>query len=131
MREVSIMSVEFVILAMIFCHILDDFVLQPLGVLSNMKQRSWWEENAPDKKYECDHLIALLMHGLSWAFMVMLPIAVYYRVYVGFDFVACFIIHALLHSIIDDMKANARLINLCVDQGLHMAQIVWIFFTLL
>ena len=36
----------FMILAMIFAHIVDDWVLQ--GKLANFKQRSWWLEVAPD-----------------------------------------------------------------------------------
>lgn len=34
----------FVLLAMVFCHIVDDYYLQ--GWLASAKQRKWWEENA-------------------------------------------------------------------------------------
>lgn len=63
---------------MLFCHIVDDYYLQ--GILASMKQKKWWQENAPDKLYEYDYLIALLMHGFSWAFMIMLPIAYWVKI---------------------------------------------------
>ena len=62
----------FVLLAMIFCHVMDDYRLQ--GILANMKQRSWWTKNSPGRLYNHDHLMALGMHAFSWAFMIMLPI---------------------------------------------------------
>ena len=39
---------------MIFCHIVDDYYLQ--GKLASMKQKSWWEKNAPDRLYKYDYL---------------------------------------------------------------------------
>ena len=118
------MTKEFVVLAMIFCHIFDDYVLQ--GILAQLKQRSWWEENAPEEMYKMDYYAALAMHGMSWAFMVMLPVAIYYGFNVGFGFVMCFVANAILHASVDDMKANMKKINLLVDQGLHMLQIILI-----
>lgn len=59
------MSRLFVLLAMIFCHIIDDYVLQTLGPLATMKQKKWWEENYPQKMYKYDYLVALLMHSMS------------------------------------------------------------------
>ena len=38
---------------MIFCHIFADINLQ--GCLADMKCKSWWEQNYPDKKYENDY----------------------------------------------------------------------------
>lgn len=65
------MSVGMIILCMVFCHIVDDYYLQ--GILAKLKQKSYWELNAPDKKYENDYRMALLMHSISWSFMIMLP----------------------------------------------------------
>lgn len=42
----------FVLLSMIFLHIVDDYYLQ--GILVSMKQKSWWEENAPQRLYKSE-----------------------------------------------------------------------------
>ena len=68
------MNNVFIILAMIFCHIVDDYYLQ--GGLTSMKQKKWWQENAPQKLYKYDYIVALIMHSMSWSFMIMLPIAI-------------------------------------------------------
>jgi hypothetical protein len=75
----------FVILLMIFCHIVDDYYLQ--GILASMKQKKWWQENAPDKPYKYDYIWALIMHSFSWAFMIMLPIAFKTNFEIGIGFV--------------------------------------------
>ena len=120
-----------VILTMLFCHIVDDYYLQ--GILADLKQSSWWTENAPQKKYSKDYLIALFMHGFSWSFMVHLPLTVCAFVF-GFERyivigISC-ICHAIMHSIVDDLKANIKTINLIQDQLIHIAQIAIIFITI-
>jgi hypothetical protein len=41
---------KFILLtSMFFCHIIDDFYLQ--GILAQLKQHKFWEENAPQKLY--------------------------------------------------------------------------------
>ena len=62
----------FILFAMIFCHIVDDYYLQ--GILASMKQRQWWKENAPNKMYEHDYIVALIMHAFSWSFMISIPL---------------------------------------------------------
>ena len=44
-----------ILLAMIFCHIVDDYYSQ--GILASMKQKEWWKNNAPDSLYKHDYLI--------------------------------------------------------------------------
>lgn len=111
-----------ILLFMIFCHIVDDYYLQ--GLLAKLKQKSYWELNAPDKMYKYDYLMALLMHSMSWSFMIMLPLLVYF----GFDppisFLALWITNTAVHFIIDDLKANERKINLIQDQSVHLLQII-------
>lgn len=119
----------FVLLSMIFCHIIDDYYLQ--GILASMKQKSWWEENAPDKLYKNDYIMALIMHSLSWAFMIMLPLAIYNSFNIGWLFVIVFVVNALIHGCIDNLKANKRKINLIQDQMIHIAQIVITFSSLM
>lgn len=124
------MSISVVLILMLFAHIVDDFYLQ--GILAKMKQKSWWKENAPDEKYKDDYIMALVIHSLSWAIMITLPIlfasawnphwAVYTMTGVNF----------IIHGIVDDLKANQKKINLIVDQNIHFVQIfvtwcIWAF----
>lgn len=64
------MNNVFTILAMVFCHIVDDYYLQ--GCLASMKQKKWWQENTPQKLYKYDYIVALIMHSMSWSFMVII-----------------------------------------------------------
>ena len=119
----------FVILWMIFFHIVDDYVLQA-PCLSSLKQKSYWEEAAPDEKYKYDYVCALIMHSFSWAFMIMLPIAYINQFSIGAWFISYFALNAITHALVDDMKANKKLINLWQDQLIHIAQIVATFYLL-
>ena len=112
-----------ILLSMLFCHIVDDYYLQ--GWLASAKQKKYWQElpNYTDM-YKHDYIIALIMHSMSWAFMIMLPIAVVNRFDVGFDFFVLYIINAFLHALIDDAKANRFVFNLVQDQLFHIAQII-------
>lgn len=118
-----------ILLAMLFCHILDDFKLQN-PVLRELKQRSWWE-GQPDMKpkYQNDYKIALALHGMSWAFMVMLPIMVWKQFDVGVGFVLIWAIQATVHAAIDDTKTNQGRINLVQDQLLHLCQVASLWVT--
>ena len=122
------MSVLFVILSMIFCHVIADYNLQ--GWLASAKQRSYWEQNAPEKLYKYDYIMALIMHSISWTFMVMLPIAYIQKFNVDILFLILFIGNIIIHSIVDHMKANEKILNFWQDQFMHMIQI-GITFTLL
>ena len=116
-------------LLMIFLHIIDDYCLQ--GILASMKQRDWWKENAPAKMYEHDYIIALFTHSFSWTFMVMFPIACCLGFAIDAKFVVFFFGNLLIHGLTDHLKANVKVINLCVDQTIHMIQILttWICFS--
>lgn len=118
------MNNVFVILWMIFFHIVDDFCLQ-VGWLSAGKQKSYWKENAPEKMYKYDYIWALIMHSFSWTFMIMLPIAYILEFNVGFDFVLMFIANVAIHAFTDDAKANRKTINLWQDQIVHIIQIMF------
>lgn len=118
------MSVSFLILTMIFLHILDDFHLQ--GLLANLKQKSWWEKYHPQKMYMYDYYVGLVIHSFSWAFAVMLPIAYLRNFNISFSFLLAFGISAIIHGAIDDLKANKLKINLIADQTLHILQIIWL-----
>lgn len=125
--------IQFILLSMIFCHIVDDYYLQ--GILASMKQKSWWNKNAPNKMYKYDYIVALLMHSFSWSFMIMLPIIAYILIYnlnVHIILIVIYIVNTVIHSIVDDLKANKLKINLIVDQSIHLVQILltWLIFTM-
>lgn len=117
-----IMNSRFIVLCMIFFHIIDDFVLQA-PCLCSLKQKSYWEENAPDVLYKYDYIWALIMHSFSWAFMIMLPIAYVQQFNIDYRFAIIFVFNVALHAFIDNAKANWKLINLWGDQFIHIIQI--------
>lgn len=122
-------SKAFVVLWMVFFHIVDDYYLQ--GWLASAKQKKWWEENAPQPLYKHDYIWSLLMHGFSWSFMVMLPIAAIISFDVGLEFLVLFFFNVFAHALTDDLKANRNLINLWQDQLIHFGQIFVTAFFLL
>ena len=116
----------FILLLMLFCHIVDDYYLQ--GWLASAKQRKWWEQNAPDKLYKFDYIMALACHAFSWSFMIMLPIAFATNWDMGWLFFA-YPINMGIHMFVDDLKANKFKINLIADQSIHFVQIGLTFLT--
>ena len=116
------MNSLFLVLCMIFCHIVDDYYLQ--GWLASAKQKKYWKDNAPDKMYQYDYIWALIMHAFSWSFMVMLPIAFLLSFDVNVLFGVVFALNVAIHAFTDDLKANKKKINLWVDQIIHLTQIV-------
>lgn len=119
------MSLIFVFFAMIFCHVIDDFVLQ--GKLADLKQRKWWEENYPNDKYKYDYVICLILHAAEWTFMILLPLAFYIKFNVTWLYVVGFIINTIIHAIVDDIKANKEWFCLESDQIIHICQIIFTF----
>lgn len=115
------MSKLFVILLMIFFHVIADYNLQ--GWLASAKQKTYWEQNAPEKLYKYDYIMALIMHSIGWTFMVMLPIAYVQQFNIDVGFLILFIGNVVFHAIVDHMKANEKIINLWQDQLMHMFQI--------
>lgn len=119
------MNNAYILLLMIFCHIVDDYYLQ--GWLASAKQKKYWEENAPDKMYRYDYIWALIMHSFSWAFMIMLPVAFVMNFNINLDFAMTFIWNVIIHAVTDDAKANRKKINLIQDQVIHLVQIILTF----
>lgn len=113
---------------MIFCHVVDDYYLQ--GILAKLKQKSYWENmEGYNSFYKYDYIVALLFHGFSWAFMVMLPVLVYYQFNLPVeDYLIVLIGNAISHAYIDNAKANKKYINLIFDQSLHLFQIVYMWY---
>ena len=122
------------LLAMIFLHIVDDYYLQ--GWLASAKQKSWWQQNAPDELYKYDYIMALFMHSFSWAFMIMIVPSVYALITtanvgtVSLAIALVFLTNMSIHMAVDNAKANLKKINLVQDQLLHLVQIAatWLSF---
>jgi len=112
-----------ILIMMVFAGFVDDFYLQNIR-MTNLKQKDWWKDNVPDVKYKYDYIIVLFIHSFSWSFMILLPWLWFY----GFNFnLTCFVVfvcNIIIHSIIDDLKANRRKLDLIQDQILHIGQIV-------
>ena len=118
----------FILLAMIFLHIIDDYKIQ--GILASMKQKKWWKEQKEYKDmYRRDYIPALLEHSFSWTFMIMLPIAIVLRFDIGW-WIFAYIANMIIHAFVDNLKANKHKINLVIDQSIHLVQIIvtWLIF---
>lgn len=124
----------FMLITMMFCHIVDEYYLQ--GWFASAKQKSWWEKNTSNPLYKNDYIVALLEHAFSWTFMIHLPFVVYAiicdfqpNIYI---FVTIFIINWVVHIVTDHAKANLMKINLIQDQMIHFCQIVvtWLIYML-
>ena len=120
------MNIYVLFLIMMFCHIIDDYYLQ--GILASMKQKDWWKENYPSSLYKFDYICALCGHAFSWTFMVMLPLLIYFRFQPTDAWLLAFVCNFVIHACVDDLKANAKVINLWTDQLIHFAQIVFTIF---
>ena len=130
----------FVLLFMLFNHVVDDFYLQ--GVLAKMKQREWWIDqlkDVPDTSYRKtlynhDYLMALFIHAFSWTFMIHLPLLLFYSHCLEQHvilFLVGFLLNLMIHFWVDHLKANLYSINLVKDQLIHLVQVfvtwtVWI-----
>lgn len=103
-------------------HVIADFNLQ--GILANFKQRQWWKDNYPQSLYKNDWIVSLAIHSLSWSILTFLPFCT------DKHFFPVVMAQAIIHFVIDHLKANRLCINLITDQMLHLIQIlatvVWI-----
>jgi len=116
---------HFILLSMIFLHIVADFHLQ--GILGTMKQKEFWEKNYPDKKYRHDYIVALILHGFEWSFIVHIPIILCLLPIMDKPIVGVLamnlLLHGYIHSFVDNAKANTKCLSLVADQALHLAQL--------
>ena len=101
--------------------------------LAQMKQKSWWEKNAPDPLYKNDYKVALIEHAFSWTFMIMLPITVLMVINNNILIVPWtveFVVNWILHGWTDHLKANVHSISLVTDQTTHVCQIIATWFVM-
>lgn len=113
------------VLAMTLAHFISDFTLQ--GILADLKQERWWRKkvqgNLETSKYRNDYIAALIIHSMYWSACIVAPFA--FTGYVGMKcWSILFAVNAVLHAVIDHLKANTRDINLVQDQCFHGIQLV-------
>lgn len=126
------MNTFFILLSMFFMHVVADYNLQ--GILADMKCKKWWEDNPSYSSfYEVDFISALIMHSISWTFLIMLPIAIFELFKIDIAFCILFVINTVVHAIVDHLKANKKKLNLFNDQFIHSIQIfiTWSIFFLM
>lgn len=127
--------IELILLILMFyLHFIADYNLQ--GILSSMKQKSWWEkQEGYNSFYNNDYIMALFEHSLCWSISINLPLLVYDLVINNSNntllLIAIILINTSIHLYIDDLKANQKRINLVTDQLLHFLQIVFSWFMFL
>ena len=114
-----------ILLLMIFCHIIDDFVLQTK--FSFLKQKSWWEKGCKENglnfdQYKHDYKIALFEHSLEWSIAIMLP-SMFLMNLPSYFLIGTVIFNTAIHYIVDNEKANKLTINLVIDQFIHLCQV--------
>lgn len=122
------MNKPFLLMLMVFLHIIADYNLQ--GWLASAKQREWWKNNAPSKLYKYDYIWALIAHSFSWSFMIMFPISLHMSFNVDYIFIIILFANVFMHAFVDNLKANKNKINLWTDQIIHVTQIIVTFFIL-
>jgi hypothetical protein len=122
-----------ILLLMIFCHLIDDFVLQ--DKFTFLKQRSWWKKACADdglnyEKYKNDYIMALFEHSLEWSIAIMLPIIFFCSIN-GWILLAAVAVNTIIHIIVDNAKANQLRLNLVQDQLIHFLQVIITFLIIL
>jgi len=119
------------LMACLYMHVLDDFVLQK-ATLCDLKQKSWWSRligpEFEKSRYSHDYVMALFIHAGQCSLGMLLPI-ILYQLYKGMPvdtpfFCGAFIFNMFIHAFVDNLKANELAINLIEDQMAHITQIV-------
>ena len=114
---------------MLLGHLVADYTLQ--GWLADGKQKDWWRkifgghEDAVPDKYKYDYIAALVCHSLYWSIFVCAPF------YASGYILTAIILNTVVHAIVDDLKANLKMINLVQDQLIHLVQILLTFAVLI
>lgn len=127
---------EQTVVACLTLHLVADYTLQ--GCLADLKQRSCWNKaldrmtdalqfgsetarrehrKSLERKYGGDYKAALLGHSVMWSALTFLPLCTV----PGWSAIVA--ANALIHYVVDDLKANLHTINLVTDQALHLLQI--------
>lgn len=114
------------ILSMFLMHVIGDSIFQSI-TLSMKKRKYYWKDYNDYRNYL--YIFYLLLHSFIWSttihfsLILIMGIKIITRM-----FIISYIINILLHSVIDDMKANRKMIGMIIDQFLHSLQILLTFY---
>lgn len=72
-------------------------------------------------KYRYDYLCALLCHSLLWSIVTFIPLMFVVN---SRTFTVLIMTNVVIHALVDHLKCNKEMINLCVDQLIHLVQVV-------
>lgn len=116
------MNWQEILVLMLLGHLVADYTLQ--GWLADGKQKKWWQKcfggETPDK-YRHDYVAALVCHALYWSILICAPF------YASPYFFGAVVLNTVIHTVVDDLKANRNKINLVQDQLMHLCQILLTF----
>lgn len=130
LTELNISQLAVIIFAL---HVFADFNLQIGAKLDQFKQERWWKHilhsvkmpadkrNKYHRRFLGDYRAGLLVHAGVWAAVTFLPLVLLAESQVAVWMVL--VPNALVHTLVDHLKANKRAINLRTDQFLHILQI--------
>ena len=72
-------------------------------------------------KYKMDYMAGLLCHCVMWGVVTFFPFVFVVNSRV---FSVALIVNIIVHAIVDHIKCNKEMINLCTDQLIHFFQVV-------
>lgn len=105
----------------VLAHYIADYILQT-PFIAKFKCKESWEKEYPDKLYKNDYKVVLWTHSLCWSIVTFLPLYLMIAL-PAWKYLIIIVFQAYAHYIVDDAKANERLISLKADQIIHLIQI--------
>ena len=72
-------------------------------------------------RHKSNFVAGLLCHSVMWAVVTFLPLMFVVN---SRTFTVLIMTNVVIHALIDHLKCNKEMINLCVDQLIHLVQVV-------
>lgn len=121
-----------ILIMMFFMHYIGDFIVQTSFVASS-KQKSFWDKYVEENRmYISDYKPILFLHSFSWTVCILLPIVLYTLNTLSISAILIsLVVNIIIHTYVDNLKANKLKINLILDQAIHIIQITLTWYILL
>lgn len=121
-----------ILIMMFFMHYIGDFIVQTSFVATS-KQKSFWDKYVEENKmYISDYKPILFLHSFSWTVCILLPIVLYTLNTLSISAILIsLVVNTIIHTYVDNLKANKLKINLIIDQAIHIIQITLTWYILL